>query len=108
MVTPNLSPSPPPSIPDSNSTKHKEKKKRMENIIIYIARFAPSSSLPFSPDPCHLTFPLLVPDGIVFLATPDVQLHRPEERADCARDFLVRMRDPPLFYQSVTPPESWP
>ena len=40
---------------------------------------------------------------------PDIQLHRPKERADRARVFLVRMQDPTLLHQSVTPPpELWP
>ena len=41
-------------------------------------------------------------DRIAFLTTPDIQLHRPEEeRADRARVFLVRMRDPTLLHHNL-------
>ena len=43
--------------------QHKtEEKKKKNGKHEFITRFAPSSSLLFSPDPCHPTFPLLVPD----------------------------------------------
>ena len=59
-VTPLLSPPPPPSIPAANSTKQKKQKKNGKHK--YITKFATSSCLPSLPDPCHPTFPLLVPD----------------------------------------------
>ena len=77
-----------PTAPNSR------KRKRME-IQIYITRFAPSSPSPSSPGPCHPT--LFQTDRIAVLAIPDIQLHRPEERADRSRVFLVRMRDYEFF-----------
>ena len=107
-VTPLLSPSYPPSIPAANSTKQKKRRKRIE--ITNTSRDShPPLPCPICPTLATRLFIFLFQtDRIVFLATPDVQLNRSEERTDCARVFLVRMQDPMLLHQSVTPPESWP
>ena len=110
MVKPLPPPPPPPpsSIPAANSTKQKKKKKNGKHKYTSLD-LHPPLPCPLRPAlAAQLFLFLFQTDGIVFLATRGVQLHRPEERVDCARVFLVQMRDPTLIHQSVTPPESWP